>query len=122
MENFNQEKSKSQSTKLKVFEISQKYFATIGITSNLTSKSYPFNGIVLFGFLMLCVNIYCTSMFIIFGAKTFAEYTQSVYVTTLLTLVIFCLLIITLKVNNLFEFINKSDDIVNTSKYCQPRP
>lgn len=110
------EKSKSQPPKLKLFELPQEHFAIAGITSALASQPYPFNAAVLSGFLLLALSIYMTSVFLIYDAETFAEYTQSVYTDTLLTLIIFALLILILKVKSLFEFINGCEDLASTSE------
>lgn len=116
MEKSKDEKSKSQSSKHKVFGIIQEHLAIIGIEPNLVEQSYPFNGKILFGFLLLGSSIYCTFVFIIYEAETFAEYTQSVYIGSNGVLNIFVLLIIILKIKRLYDFINDCDDLVNTSQ------
>lgn len=120
-ENSKQEKSKSkQPPKLKSFEIVQKNFATAGITPNLANQTYPLNGTILFEFLMLSTGIYSTTVFIIYDAGTLIEYTQSVYIDSLLILIILSLLIIILKAAKLFEYIGGNDNLINNSKWeCQ---
>ena len=109
-----QEKSKSQPPKLKVFEITQKNFVTVGITPNLVDQTYPFNGMILFGFLLLGSAIYCTFLFIIYDAETYAEYTQAIYISSVATLIIVMLMIVTTKAKKLFKFINACNDFVDT--------
>lgn len=116
MENFKTGKSKSQPANLKALEIIRKNFAIISITPSLADQSYPFNGAILFGFLSLAAGIYCTSVFIIYEADTFAEYTQSIYMDSLLIFISIALLILMAKVGKLFEVINCCNDIVNTSE------
>lgn len=117
IENPTQEKSKPKPPKLKVFELIQKNFATAGITPSLADQSYPFNMIILSGFLALSSGIYCTFIFILYGAQTSVEYTQSVYTCSMVILFILVLLILILKVDNLFELINGCAELVNTSEY-----
>lgn len=112
----NSKQSKFQSQKPKPFEIIQKNLATIGITPSLADQSYPFNWTILCGILILSLNIFFLSMFIIYDAETFVEFTQSVYMTTLSTLINLCLLVLILKVKNLFKLIDGCDDLVSTSK------
>lgn len=112
MENSN----KLQSPKLKAFETIQKNLASVGITPALASQSYPFNATIFYGFLKLGSAVYCTSIFIIFDAETFVEYTQSIYVDSLAMLIIFALLIVILKVERLFKYIS-GNDLVNTSEF-----
>lgn len=116
MANSQQRKSKPQKPKLKTFEIIQKNLATIAITRSLVDQSYPFNKSILCGFLALSSFIYCTLMFIIFDAKTFAGYTQSICAWSMGALIMLCLLILILEVEKLFELINGCDTLVNTSE------
>lgn len=88
----------------------------MGITPSLADQSCPLNGIILFGFFILVSVIYCSIVFIVLDAGTFAEYTQAVYTGSLGTLIIFGLLILIIKVKNLFEFIDNTDKLVNTSE------
>lgn len=117
MENCNQEDSKFQPSKLQAFEVIQKNLATAGIIPKLAHQPYPFNWTISFGFVLLGSSIYCTSVFIIYDAKTFAEYTQSVYTDSLITLIILALVITIIKVEKLFQYVSGNDDhLVNTSE------
>lgn len=116
LENSKRETSTSQSSKLEVFEMSRKYFATMGFTPNLVHQTYPFNGSILLGFLALGSSICNAFVFIVHDAGTFAEYTNSVYTISAMTLIIVSLLILILKVEKLFELINRCDMLVNTSQ------
>lgn len=116
-ENSKPKKPKTQPSRLKSFEIIQKNLAFAGITPNLANQSYPFNRTILFGFLTLGSAIYCSVVFIIYEADTFAEYTQSVYVVSLAILIILVLLMMVLKVKKLFNFIDCCEDFINTSEY-----
>lgn len=124
VENFKEEKEKSkpkpkaQLQKLETFETSRKYFALLGTTPSLAEQqSYPFNGTILFGFFLLASAIYCTSVFIVYDAETFAEYTQAVYTDSLATIIVIGLLDFIFKVDTLFELLNGCDKLVNTSEY-----
>lgn len=115
VEKSKSEKSKPQSFKLKTFEIIQENFAIAGITPKLVHQSYPFNGTILFGFLMICSVICCSSVFLICDAETFSEYT--IYTASIATVILLSILIIIFKVEKLFKYINGNDDIVNSSKF-----
>lgn len=118
MENSEQEKPKRQSAiKFKAFEVIQKNLATVGITPSLVHKTYPFNGSIIYGFLLLGSCACFTCVFIISDAETFVKYTQSVYAGSLATLIIFALLIIIIKVEKLFEFFNNCESTLNISKW-----
>lgn len=110
-----QEKPKAQPLKPKVYEIIQKNFALAGITRNLANR--PFNGVILFGFIVLGSGISSTSAYIIYDAKTFADYTQSIYVVSVAIFITSVLLILVLNVKELFDLFDSSGDLVNTSEY-----
>lgn len=114
-ENSQQEKSKSQSFD-KAFAMSRKYFAIAGITVNLAERSCPLNRKILMGFLMLGSGIYSSIAFITRDAETFAEYTQSIYMGSLLTFISFAVLILLSRVTEVFDAINGCDNLVHTSK------
>lgn len=114
LENSKWEKSQSSKSKHRVFKIVRKNFATVGISPNSTDRR--FGGTILFGFLMLGSAIYCISVFIIYDAEKFAEYTQSVYTVSAVAFILFILLLFIFKVENLFEFIDGCDALVNTSE------
>lgn len=116
MANSNQDKPNSQQPKRRVFEIIQKNLATAGITPKLLNQPYPLNGTILFILLSLSSAMYFTSVFIVRYAETIADYTQSIYTCTLLTIIILALLIFMAKAKQLFEYIDSSNDMANTSK------
>lgn len=115
VENCKQEKSKRQPLpKLKAFESIQFHLATVGITPCLANQSYPINGSISYGFLLLGSCIYFSFKFLIYDAETYIEYTQSVFAGSLATLILLALIIIILKVQKLFEFIHSCENSFNT--------
>lgn len=116
MENLAQQKPRTQSAKCKVFEIPLKNFAIVGIDSNLATQTYPLNGKIFMGFLILGYGICASLTYLIHDAKTFAEYTILIYACSFVTLLGFILLVIIIKVEKMFDLINACDQLVNTSK------
>lgn len=116
MENSKQDESKSQLPNGKVFQIPLKNFAVLGISSNLTTQPYPLNGKIITGFVILGFSMYSTIVFVIYDAKTFIEYTQSIYGFSLATLIFVALLNTIFKIEQMFELINANGQLVNTSK------
>lgn len=117
MENSKQEESKSQSSKLRAFEKIKRNLATAGFTPSLSDQPCLLNKTILSGFLMMLAVIYCTCEFIIHDAKTFSEYTQSVFTCSLATLIFLVLIIFVVKVKKLFGFITVVDEMINTSEF-----
>lgn len=91
--------------------------ATAGIDTISADQSYPFNWTILFGFLLLAFGIYFTSAFVVHDAETIADYTQSIYAVSLITLIIFSFLALIYNAKNLYDFFERSNDLVNTSEW-----
>lgn len=54
-----------------IFKLIQKNFAFIGITVEQSIQAHPFNGRILFGFLLCGVNIFHQYMFLFTEARGF---------------------------------------------------
>lgn len=117
MENPIQEHSQSTLLELKAFNTIRKNFAMVGYSPTLVTQSYPFNWKIFIGFLLLISNITFVCVFIFNDAETFFEYTQSIYIASVVGLFIFIFVILILKVEKFFEWINRSDRMVNTGKW-----
>lgn len=117
METPHKTELQSQLPKHKPFEILLKHFGALGIGPNLTKQAYPLNVKILMGFFVLCFAISGLVIFIFYDANTFIEYVQSIYICTFNTLIFSTLLIIILKVDQLFEVINDWEKLVNTSEF-----
>lgn len=116
MENSEQRESNSDKTKLKIFQSTQKNFFIVGINRSLMVLKYPFNGRILLGYLILILSIICNLMFTVYEAKTFAEYTHSIYMGSLAVLISLVLLITLLNVKEIFNTINDCESLANTNK------
>ena len=103
--------------KMKAFRLTQKNFALAGISPNLLTQSYPLNGKILMGFLTLGLAIISLLMYVFNDANTFIEYTQSIYMCSLATLIVFAVMILILKRVTLYEFINGMDETINISPW-----
>lgn len=115
MENFTNRNQSEKLPKMKVFQIIQKNFATIGISPNLATPAHPFNGRIFVGLFILGSSIICNLIHMFYTAKSFADYTKSIIINSDTTLIIFALLIIVFNSEKLFKFINACNDAVNTS-------
>lgn len=117
MENFKQENPQPDGfPEMKAFKTVQKYIATMGITPKLVTQTIPLNGQILMRLSALAVGVSFIGMYVVNEAKTFVEYTQSSFLAAAGSLVIFLLVILILKVEKLFEFINRCNNMLNTSK------
>lgn len=104
-----------QST-LKAFETIQMNLAMAGFDRKLAAQSVPLNGKILMCFLLLGPGITFISVHTFNYAETFFEYTQSVYMTTSGIFITMTLIVLILKVQKIFEFINCCNNFINTSK------
>lgn len=107
-------KQKHTSSKLKIYQVIQKNFATLGICPNLTMQPYPINGKIFIGFQILISGIYFLLMYIFNDAQTFIEYTQTIYICSCATLMSIAFIIILINVEKLFNLINNCEKVINT--------
>lgn len=111
----NENKPQPNPSKIKVFQLTQKRFASIGIAAN---QSKRFNWKILLGFLAISSYILSEMIFIIMNdAQTFADYTQSIHICSIFAFQLFCFLIIVLKMDDLFASFAICEMVVNTSEY-----
>lgn len=107
-------KRRSQVPEMHAFTWTQWKFSIVGISPSIVSR--PFNWKILCGFLVLSVSIFCQLVYIFKDANTFAEYTQSIYIGSLILVIFAAMIILIVKRVTLYEFINCVDKILNTSK------
>lgn len=117
MENSTQESPQSELPKLKAFEATREKFALLGISQKLLTQSYPINGTILSYFIILGAAITFIAVYIFNYAETFFEYIQSIFMGSTAFLIACVLLILILKVEKLFEFINCCEDMLNLSTW-----
>lgn len=110
-------KSAKESQKLQIFRLIQKNLASIGIEPGLTQQVYPINRKISMVFVFNIFTIVSNLVYVISDAKTFADYTQSIYIISIVVLVVYFLVILIIKVDKLFEFIHNCGKIVNSSEY-----
>lgn len=109
--------SKPKIQKTEIFKLTLKNFAAVGFTPDLKYQPYPLNEKILLGFLILISSIICNDlMYIIREAKTFVEYTQSIYMFSLAAIITLVFVTILLNVSELFNFISGVESLINTSK------
>lgn len=102
--------------KMKIFQVIQKNFAMAGFQRKLATQSYPLNGEIFMGFLILGSGLTSILMYIFTEAQTLPEYTQSIYICSIATLLFIDLFIILLNVGKTFNLIDCCEDLANTSK------
>lgn len=108
---------KLKSPKLKIFQLTLKNLATVGISPNLATQPYPLNGKIYLGILILGSGAICNVIYIFQEAKTFSEYSISIYMCSFTILIIFILTILILNVEKLCNlFDDDFENIVNTSE------
>lgn len=106
--------------KLKILQLVRKNLDTVGFNSNLSLQPCPFNMKILVGFLLSGSYFICSLMFICDDVKTFTEYTQSIYISCSMIIVILTQLVTIFNVQKLFKLISDCENLVNDSE-CIPR-
>lgn len=102
---------------MKILEIIQKHFASLGITSPHQSKEKnPFNGRVFFGFLMFGCVIASQSLYIFHVANGFMEHIQGISQTSASFIIFVCFATFVFERNVLFECIGNLEELIEASK------
>lgn len=102
--------------KMKIFQAFIKKSVIIGIDRNVAKQRYPINVNIVMGFVLIGSGIVCNLLFVIYEAKTFAQYTQTLYIFSVSCLMLSLLTISILKMKKIFEFINNGNGLINTSE------
>lgn len=102
--------------KIRVLQLMQKNLNTIGIVRDLVDQPYPLNVKILLGFLTVISSFFCNLMFTVREAKTFAEYTESVYMSSLAALIILALIIYLFNIAKLYSLRDGFEYLANTSE------
>lgn len=69
------------------------------------------------GLFMFGLYILCSMMYLFRTPKTFAENTQTIFMSSVATLMILTSMVLILNVDELFKYIDGCEDIVNTSEF-----
>lgn len=117
MENYSECDNRPKFPKMKILQATKKQLAMIGISKSLTLQTHPFNGRILMSLLALNVTLVFFSLYIIYDAESFAEYMQCVYAMSLTIQIIFDLITAALQANQLFEYIENSESLIDFSEY-----
>lgn len=112
----NEGKTEEQLPRVKVLQQVQKNLAAIGISSDLISQAYPFNRKILMVVIMICYGCTSSSLYIFLEAKTFDEYTQSIYIFSACVLISIIFIITYSKLRDIFQFIDSLENVMNFRK------
>lgn len=103
--------------KLKLSQTTLKKFAIIGIHNAPATKTAT----LLTEFIILSSAFASITLYIIIEAESFAEYTQSAYILSMVIQISFDLLILIVNGKRMFEFIDNGESVINTvSEYRRP--
>lgn len=91
-------------TKMKLFQLVQAHFATLGINANQSAS--PFNHKVLFGFSLLGSTIISIFIYAFREAKTIFEYIECVYAILFFTCLLVCFSTMVFQLSKSVEFYN----------------
>lgn len=112
------DQKQSKPPTIKIFRLSQKYFAILGICSTLMVQPYPFNREISTTYLALGSGLICDYIFIRHEAKSFWEYIQSIYLCSISILASAVFSLIAFRASLLFEYIANIGSVLNFGKYA----
>lgn len=112
-----QEKRPSQLPKIRIFQVIQKNMAAAGISPKLLIQSYPLNGKIFIGFVILGFDFTSFCVYLFNYAQTLGDGMQSIFICSVTIYVSTMLTIIILNVKKLFNLIYECEDFANISKW-----
>lgn len=121
MQNTREENPQSKLPKMKIFQTIHKNLSIIGIGPDSAQQLRQFNAKILINLSTLCVGFNGVLVYIIIEAKTFLEFTQSIYLCTTYAIVTFVFIVLIFKLNELFKAINDCECLANTSKWGEKK-
>lgn len=111
------ENENSSTNKLKIFQIIQRHYAILGISStNQSAQELPFNRRVLIGFLFFGCIFTLQFVYSFQVASDFMEYTECICATSGNILIFVCFMTIVVGNTTLFECIDILEQLIDTSK------
>lgn len=116
MQNSNQENLQPTLPRLKAFKTIRKRFLTVGISPKLLTQSHPINGTILSYLLILGTAITFIAVYVFNYAESFFEYIQSMFMGSTAFLVVSAFTILIFKVENLFDYMDRCEDMLNSCK------
>lgn len=102
--------------KIKLFQIIQRYFAILGISSNYSKQNDMLNRNVLKASVFYGLNSTFNTIFLLVEASNFREYIDSIIATTSVFGILFCFMIVFSEMSKLFEFIENCERVTNERK------
>lgn len=100
---------------MKIFQTVQKNLAILGISSMQSNQAF-YNRKYLLYLLLSGSLIIMNCVFLIYVAKSFKEYTDSIYITSVSIALFISLSFLIRRMRNLFEFIDNLEKIVDDSE------
>lgn len=105
-----------QSCEMKIFEIIENHFASVGLTASQSLQPSPFNVRNVTVLFIFGLNIFLTGAYIALTANEFEEYVDSLYGCSTVMNIFIAFANLNLQMSKLFKFIIKLKITVNKSK------
>lgn len=97
---------------MKFFQSNQQNLSILGISS----IEKPFNRRMMKAYLIYGLSTISANLFLILEANSFSQYTNSVFVTTALAMILICFSMMVFKATELYQFMDDCEEMVVNSK------
>ena len=98
---------------MKLFQVIQKKFTTLGINRSESSQKWLFNERIILLFVIFAYACTTSIIFLYKEAKTFGEYTININVTITLVSISFVFTIAAINIQNIFKFFDDFERIID---------
>lgn len=102
---------------MKIFQIVQKHFEYLGISCYYSMQQNPINGRNLSAFIVIAATTVITCVYLCSVAATFKEYSDSIYVSSLMIDITVIFAFSVWKMQTLFDCLNQTEKIINESEF-----
>lgn len=102
---------------MKFFRAAQKYFAVVGFSSQQLFQEHRPNERTLLAIFSLVIQLISSAVFLFYEANSSMEYTNSIYITSTVTLAAFNFSTMSWKQNNLFKFVKNLENAIQEREY-----
>lgn len=103
---------------MKIFQRIRKDLIILGIKPTQSNQMYSFSRKLFLGYLLLILGVVSSALFVVYSANNIMDYMQCFCTISALLSVGLCFSAIVLQKMRLFNYIESTEELINTRKHC----
>lgn len=101
---------------MELFKVTKEKCSILGLSAHQSNQKYPFNSKNLVTIVVLYTGAFLAAMNLLWGASTFQEFTESIYITSTLFATALNYTTHVYKMKMIFKFLEDFENFINSSK------